>query len=394
MGLPDFVAIAKKYAPAIAIENKHHLNLVHAGRWISFDMRTADGLDYINGVGQAIKPVYDELQSARRRYDDDIKASIVVSNPSRIALYKALVGTIRDDVLNAQLSEVDCYGLLCYIYDKGPWPSDRWDIVCPDLAAAVKRLRTESDEQRDRNIRGALMKSKPSKVDRLADLLHGVNITELVQTCDVGMLVAFLEGQLDTDKEDDVMHELWAYVARDLSQCIILRRWTVTSLLEWLRGVLPTYCTQTMDSLTVASVYMAIRGNGEYKTGPKDLIMAVNAAKVEYQSKKQPTFTFQGEEKMSNELKIEYHSRLQCTEGNLSGTITLSINGELAIVDVACQQDVQKVSYNWVTMPKRGYDTAVQSMVCWFNGNAAAAIIVVVYPDGGMPKTIAVTLNI
>ena len=393
MRLPDFVAIAKKYAPDIAIENQHHLNLIQVGRWISFDMRTIDGLDFINGIGQKIKPAYDALQAAKECYDNDIKATLVVASPSRNVLYKALVGTLRDDVLNAQLAEVDCYELLCYIHDKGPWPADHWDAVCPELAGWAKRLRKEADDRRASIDRSALMKRVPSKVDRLAELLHGVNITELVQTCDVGMLVAFLEGELDSDKEDDVMHELWAYVARDLSQCIVLHRWTVSSLLEWLRERLPVAYTQTLDSLTAASIYMVIRGNGEYNTGPKDLIEAVAAAKAEYQSKKQPTFELQGEEKMKNDITINYHSRLVTANGELTGTITLSINGELAIVDVECPKDDVKVRYHWVTMPKKGYDTTVHSLVRWFGDVAAAAVMVTVYPDGGTPKTVTVTLE-
>ena len=289
MRIPDFVAIAKRYAPDIAIENQHHLDLIQVGRWISFDMRAIDGIDFINGIGQKIKPAYDALQAAKECYDNDIKATLVIASPSRNVLYKALVGTLRDDVLNAQLAEVDCYELLCYIHDKGPWPADHWDAVCPELAEWAKRLRKEADGQRDRIDRGALMKRVPS-------------------------------------------------------------------------------------------------------TGPKDLIEAVAAAKAEYQSKKQPTFV-QGEEKMKNEITINYHSRLVTANGELTGTITLSINGELAIVDVECPKDDVKVRYHWVTMPKKGYDTTVHSLVRWFGDVAAAAVMVTVYPDGGTPKTVTVTLE-
>ena len=101
----------------------------------------------------------------------------------------------------------------------------------------------------------------------------------------------------------------------------------------------------------------------------------------------------QGDKEMEQEVCIHYHSRLSSTSEELTGTITMSINGQLAIVDVRCKRGESVVQPQWVTVPKVGYDTAVHSLVRWFDNKAAAAVMITVYPDGGSPRTITVTLE-
>jgi hypothetical protein len=393
MNVPDFVAIAKSYAPDIVEENKHHLDLVRVGRFISFDMRAADGVDYINTVGKSHESVHDALLEAKARYDADIRSRRVVAAPSRVALGKLMSSYLPNDVLKAQIAEVDNYELLCYIYEKGDWPNDHWDVVCPELANTAKRLRQEQDAINTPTLDPSILYGEPTLVERLAKLLHGVNVQELIAIYQPSEMIAFLEGRFTAEQEDELLHDLWNRVSRDLAQTVVMRRWPSLQLRKEIMALLPSEITQYMNSLDAVDAYMVIRGNIAHDFDNDALTAVIDTAKTTYLVKKKQAKN-KGEEKMSKELNIEYHSRLQSTDVELTGTITLSINGELAIVDVSCQNGAQKVTYEWVTMPKHGYDTAVQSMVRWFNDRAAAAIMVVVYPDGGQPKTITVTLDI
>lgn len=250
MNLPNFAAIAKKYAPSIAFKyTEGQLNLLEMGRFISFDLSTADGIEYLNRVGSVGTEVVQALHQAKAQYDLDVQHAKAVVNPSRVGLLKHLGTRGNEDVIRAQLLEVDNYALLCYMVHGGEWPPYLWEVTCPELAEIARNIRS----------------------------LH------------------------------------------------------------------------------------------EDHTQPK--------------------------EHKSMGTTINYHSRLGTANGQLTGTITLSINGELAIVDITCPKDDIKVTYNWVTMPERGYDTTVHSLVRWFDDVAAAAVMITVYPDGDRPQTVTVTLE-
>lgn len=264
MTMPNFAAITNEYAPAIDF-NKYPLDPVSAGRFISFDMRAADGCEYIARICKEFSELEQVLLRGKERYDADIHSGKAVSNPSRAALLDLISNYGVSNVVRHQLSAVDNYELIRYISGECPWPNDHWDVVCPELADLAKHLR-------------------------------------------------------------------------------------------------------------------------ELRDAPVEI--AIEAPRAAYHA--EPN---QGARKMTEALKINYHYRLNVVNGELTGTITLSINGELAIVDVECPKDDVKVRYHWVTMPKKGYDTTVHSLVRWFDGVAAAAIMVTVYPDGGRPQTVTATLE-
>lgn len=96
-------------------------------------------------------------------------------------------------------------------------------------------------------------------------------------------------------------------------------------------------------------------------------------------------------------MVVNYYSELICENSKLSGTITLSIDGELAIAHVSVSKDDKnndRVKTTWATVPNKGYDTTLNSIVRWVENKAAAAIIVTVFRDDGAVSTSTHVLNI
>ena len=139
MKVPNFAEIANVYAAAIDFRNYPELSQVDAGRFISFDMRAADGCEYIARTCRGFSELEPILLQGKEQYDRDIQSKKVICNPSRVMLLR-LIGGDATSVIHSQLAAVDNYDLLRYIVDNGPWPNDHWDVVCPELAEVAKRL--------------------------------------------------------------------------------------------------------------------------------------------------------------------------------------------------------------------------------------------------------------
>lgn len=93
-------------------------------------------------------------------------------------------------------------------------------------------------------------------------------------------------------------------------------------------------------------------------------------------------------------MQIEYHARTKCTNGEFTGTITLAIDGKLAIVDLLAKADSDVLHKHWITVPEKGYDTTVHHTIVWKNGMCAVAVIVLVYKDGGEVSSVTITHNL
>lgn len=93
-------------------------------------------------------------------------------------------------------------------------------------------------------------------------------------------------------------------------------------------------------------------------------------------------------------MEISYHARTECANGVFDGTITLSIDGQLAIIDVHAEKLSQLLDKKFVTMPQAGYDLTVHHVIVWKDNVCAAAIIVVVYKDGGEVSSVTIGHNI
>lgn len=121
------------------------------------------------------------------------------------------------------------------------------------------------------------------------------------------------------------------------------------------------------------------------------LALALKRTRLNYLSNIRQDIT-KGAKNMA--MTINYHGRLEVADNALKGTLTLSIDGELAIVDVDANYGESQVRYNWETIPKVGYDTTLHSQVIWLGHDAAVNIIVVVYKDGGIASTVTFTKDL
>lgn len=397
MKVPNFAEIARVYASAIDFKDYPQLDPVDVGRFISFDMRAADGCEYIARICKEFGQLEPILLQGKEQYDRDIQSKKVFSNPSRVMLLK-LIGSDARDVIRSQLTVVDNYELLRYIVDNGPWPDDRWEVVCPELEAVAKRLHdlhnvpvVVVDPVEPEQPKGTDTRTQNNA--RLAELLKGVNITELVQTFNTEILIEFLGGTMPVEKEDRLLSDLWVHVSRDLAQAIVLRRWPGDRLRTMVRALLPDDLTEMLNSLTMADICMLVRGNHKPAFSNARLNSTVEEARIMYNSTKGGNKNNQGVKKVAEKLNIEYHSRLGTVNGVMSGTVTMAVNGELFIVDVHCLKGSDRVTNRWVTLPQQGYDTTVHSLVRWFDDVAAAAIMITIYPNNGRPQTVTVTLN-
>lgn len=93
-------------------------------------------------------------------------------------------------------------------------------------------------------------------------------------------------------------------------------------------------------------------------------------------------------------MQIEYHARTQCASGEFTGTITLAIDGQLAIVDLLAKADSDVLHKHWITLPSKGYDFTVHHTIVWKNGKCAVAVIVLVYKDGGEVDSVTIVHNL
>lgn len=383
MNLPNFAAVAKKYAPSIAFKyTEGQINLIEMGRFISFDLSTADGIEYLNRIGSVGTEVVQALHQAKAQYDLDIQQNRAVVNPSRVELLKHLGPRDNEDVIRAQLLEVDNYALLCYMVDGGEWPPYLWEVTCPELAELARNIRSLHDDQQD---------VPPVEV---LNEIFGESAVELMKTkIDLHAVLRYVEQELTRQEEDMLITQLLAVMSITTVAEAFAYRWHNPNELN---DELQSLASKYMDTIRLSSderyaVLMFIRTGIEYDGFSSEFRAGLAKAREAYiSSNPQPT---QPKEHKSMNTTINYHSRLGTANGQLTGTVTLSINGELAIVDITCPKDDIKVTYNWVTMPERGYDTTVHSLVRWFDDVAAAAVMITVYPDGGRPQTVTVTLE-
>lgn len=136
-----------------------------------------------------------------------------------------------------------------------------------------------------------------------------------------------------------------------------------------------------------------VRGDVKlYADGLNDtLALALKRTRLNYLSNTRQDIT-KGAKNMA--MTINYHGRLEVADNALKGTLTLSIDGMLAIVDVVANYGESQVRYSWETLPKVGYDTTLHSQVVWLGHDAAVNIIVVVYKDGGIVSTVTFTKDL
>lgn len=401
MKVPNFAEIANVYAAAIDFRNYPQLSQVDAGRFISFDMRAADGCEYIARISRGFSELEPILLQGKERYDRDIQSNKVICNPSRVMLLR-LIGSDATSVIHSQLAAVDNYDLLRYIVDNGPWPNDHWDVVCPELAEVAKRLHdlhnvsievADPVEPEQLKAINNDIATHAQSVERLAELLKGIQITELVQTFNADALIEFLEGRMAVGEEDRLLGDMWVHISRDLAQAVVLHRWPGDRLRTMVRSLMPRSFSEMFNNLTLADICMVVRGDQKPTFSNARLNAAVVTARSVYNAAKGGNKNNQGVKKVAEKLNIEYHSRLGTENGVMSGTVTLAVNGELFIVDVHCLKGSDRVTNRWVTLPQQGYDTTVHSLVRWFDDVAAAAIMITIYPDNGRPQTVTVTLN-
>lgn len=176
-------------------------------------------------------------------------------------------------------------------------------------------------------------------------------------------------------KEQAELMEMFRIDDRETRDAVIkqLRGYNVTTLLAYVRGEVD-YSEQELSVIT------------------GDLLQYINRAKSFYHNDKRRKELNKGAKNMA--MTINYHGRLEVADNALKGTLTLSIDGELAIVDVVANYGEPQVRYSWETLPKVGYDTTLHSQVVWLGHDAAVNIIVVVYKDGGIASTVTFTKDL
>lgn len=350
---------------------------VLVGRFITFDLPTADGIELIRKIEAVNKQAAAAMMAAKDRYDEMVRRGEANVGLSKAWLLSLLpeAKNIEKHVLDAQLTQVDNYALGEWITGAGIYPSDLWEVVCPELAKCAKV------EWERRHV-----EPKTSAQSRNLETILGADLTESVcAKFKRDVLMAYVEGTLSIDEENRLFSNLLEHHFQSVIYHLMVERCGLQGLFDLVDTLVSD---EENDRLTPQQRVDLILAYRLCRSIPgRDISIATIMDRIIYNCRKGVTI-------MVNEPKIAYHSRLATKAGLLAGTITLSIDGELAIVDVECPKDDVKVKYHWVTLPESGVDTTVHSMVKWFDDVAAAAIMIVVYPTGGSPKTITVTLNV
>lgn len=91
-------------------------------------------------------------------------------------------------------------------------------------------------------------------------------------------------------------------------------------------------------------------------------------------------------------MRVEFHSETNSGNSEFHGTITLSVDGKLAIVKVAATEGNNELKKNWLTVPT-DYDFTVHHVIVWRNGVAAASIIIMVYGNNGELASVTAVHN-
>lgn len=186
-------------------------------------------------------------------------------------------------------------------------------------------------------------------------------------------------------------------VGLDWPSTLTTRQRELIGLMVFTNDVERDKVIKQLSSLNVDDLLRYVRGEVKIESTTlntmlgEELCLALKRTRLNYLSGQRQSINT-GANEMS--MNINYHGRLEVTEDAMKGTITLSIDGELAIVDVSAPHGQPRVDYTWVTIPKSGYDTTVHGHVVWLGTDAAVAVTVVVFKDGGIASTVTVTKDV